>query len=135
MYSYLHHEASTYIAITWRGSRLPGSLRTSMSDDDSDGTDHPLEEYEESADAWREQQQAGGSDAQAAPAPVPAPAPNATPTPASPKVIYDEESFKKGPYKLFYAPSDLLLLLFRSTKGFSMLIKCRRYISASTRTL
>ena len=49
-------------------------------------------------------------------------------TPASPKVIYDEESFKKGLYKLFYAPSDLLLLLFRSTKGFSMLIKCRRDI-------
>ena len=50
-------------------------------------------------------------------------------TPASPKVIYDEESFKKGLYKLFYAPSDLLLLFFSSTKGFSMLIKCRRDIA------
>ena len=34
------------------------------------------------------------------------------------RFIYDHESFKKGLYKLFYAPSDLLLLLFRSTKGF-----------------
>ena len=34
------------------------------------------------------------------------------------RFIYDDESFKKGLYKLFYAPSDLLLLLFRSTKGF-----------------
>ena len=50
-------------------------------------------------------------------------------TPASPKVIYDEESLKKGLYKLFYAPSDLLLLFFSSTKGFSMLIKCRRDIA------
>ena len=56
-------------------------------------------------------------------------------TPASPKVIYDEESFKKGLYKLFYAPSDLLLLLFRSTKGFSMLIKCRRDIGLNAHTV
>ena len=45
------------------------------------------------------------------------------------RFIYDDESFKKGLYKLFYAPSDLLLLFFSSTKGFSMLIKCRRDIA------
>ena len=51
------------------------------------------------------------------------------------RFIYDDESFKKGLYKLFYAPSDLLLLLFRSTKGFSMLIKCRRDIGLNAHTI
>ena len=45
------------------------------------------------------------------------------------KVTYDDKSCKKGLNKLFHAPSDLLLLFFSSTKGFSMLIKCRRDIA------
>ena len=45
------------------------------------------------------------------------------------RFIYDDESFKKGLYKLFHAPSDLLLLFFSSTKGFSMLIKSADEIS------
>ena len=56
-------------------------------------------------------------------------------TPASPKVTYDEETFKKGLYKLFYAPSDLLLLLLSSTNGFSMLIKCRQDIIVNVHTI
>ena len=51
-------------------------------------------------------------------------------TPPYSKVTYDDKSCNKGLYKLFYAPSDdLLLLFFSSTKGFSMLIKCRRDIA------
>ena len=51
------------------------------------------------------------------------------------RFIYDDESFKKGLYKLFYAPSNLLLLLFRPTKGFSLLIKCRRDIALNAHAI
>ena len=51
------------------------------------------------------------------------------------KVTYDDKSCNKGLYKLFYAPSDLLLLLLSSTNGFSMLIKCRQDIIVNVHTI
>ena len=52
------------------------------------------------------------------------------------KVTYDDKSCKKGLNKLFYAPSHLLLLLLRSTNGFSMLmIKCRRDIAVNAHAI